>query len=83
MPLNEQLIKKLTSKFEPSTIVYFTFRGNDIALKTDNEGNPIKLYIGKMQENGHISGERYARVLIKDKSGTIIKDHWDKKGQAV
>jgi hypothetical protein len=81
MPLNEQLVKKLSSKLEPSTMVFMTFRGNDLAVKTDNEGNPMQLFIGKMQEDGHISGDRYVRIMVKDKSGTIIKDHWDKKGK--
>ena len=82
MPLNEQLIKKIAKKFEPATMVYMTFRGNDIALKTDQEGNPVQLFIGEMQENGHIKGERYIRNLIKDKNGIVIKDHWDKKGKS-
>ena len=80
MSLNEQLIKKLSAKFEPSAMVYMTFRGNDISVKTDVEGNPIQLFIGKMQENGHIIGDRYNRILVKDTNGNIIKDHWDKKG---
>jgi hypothetical protein len=82
MPLSEQLIKKISSKYEPATMVYLTFRGNDIALKTDSEGNPIQLFIGEMQEDGHIRGERYIRNIIKDKDGIIIKDHWDKKGKS-
>jgi hypothetical protein len=82
MPLSEHLIKKISSKYEPATMVYLTFRGNDIALKTDSEGNPIQLFIGEMQEDGHIRGERYIRNIIKDKDGIIIKDHWDKKGKS-
>ena len=82
MPLNEQLVKKLSGKYEPASRVYMTFRGNDIELKTDNEGNPVQLFIGKMQENGHIKGDRYIRNIIKDKNGITIKDHWDKKGNS-
>lgn len=57
------------------------FKGYDIAFKTDDEGNPILLFIGKKNDQGLIKGQRYARRLLKDKSGTIIKDHWDDKGR--
>ena len=82
MPLNDQLIKKLSSKYEPESMVYLTFRGKDIAMKTDQEGNPVQLFIGEMQEDGHIRGERYVRNLTKDENGAIIKDYWDKKGNS-
>ena len=81
MPLNDQLIKKLLGKYEPVSTVYMTFRGKDIALKTDNEGNPVQLSIGEMQENGQIKGERYVRNIIKDKKGMIINDNWEEKGK--
>jgi hypothetical protein len=82
MNLNEGLIKKLRQKYEPSSMVQIRFRSQDIALQTDLEGNPIKAFIGKLDENGIIRGDRYSRVMIKDRNGNVIKDHWDRKGYA-
>ena len=39
------------------------------------------MFIGKKEANGLIKGDRYARRLLKDKEGKIIKDHWDYKGK--
>ena len=82
MKIGEQLLKKLNKKYEPSTMVSLKFKEYDIALKTDEGGNPILMFIGKVKEDGTIKGERYARRLLKDANGTIIKDHWDLKGKA-
>ena len=41
----------------------------------------ILLFIGKRQIIGKIKGERYARNLLKDSDGKVIKDHWDNKGK--
>jgi hypothetical protein len=82
MKLSEDLIKKLGKKHEPSTMIYAKFRGNDMAIKTDEEGNAVQLFFGKQKEDGTIKGSRYTRTLKKDKKGTIIKDHWEMKGKA-
>jgi hypothetical protein len=82
MKLSEALIKKLAKKYEPATMIHDTFRGNDIAFKTDAEGNPIQLFVGKRTEDGTIKGERFARTLKHDKAGNPIKDHWENKGRA-
>jgi len=29
-----------------------------------------------------MSGERYARRLVFDADGNVLKDHWDNKGKA-
>jgi hypothetical protein len=81
MHIGENLLKKLNKKYETSTVVSLKFRGYDIALKTDEEGNPILMFIGKADAEGQIKGDRYARRLLKDKEGKIIKDHWDYKGK--
>jgi hypothetical protein len=81
MKLGDELLKKLNKKYEPSAMVNISFRRYDLAVKTDEEGNPIVLFIGKEKENGNIKGDRYARRLLKDKEGKIIKDHWDYKGK--
>ena len=82
MKLANDLQKKLSKLYEPSTFVEMKFRGNDIAFKTDENGNPVLLFIGKVNEDGKIKGNRYARVLKYDNKGNKIKDHWDLKGKA-
>lgn len=82
MKLSEPLIKLLSKKYEPSVMVSSTFKGNDIAFRTDEEGNPVLLFFGKLTDKGTIKGERYARTLKKDRTGVIIKDHWELKGPA-
>jgi hypothetical protein len=82
MKLSEDLIKKLQKKFEPSTMVNMRYKGNDVAFKTDKEGNAIQLFVGKKGEDGTIKGYRYIRTLLLDKTGSTIKDHWDLKGKA-
>jgi len=59
------------------------FQRYDLAFKTDEEGNPILLFIGRKDDNGRIRGNRYARRLVKDEAGNIVKDHWDDKGPAI
>jgi hypothetical protein len=75
-------IKILSKHYEPETLVDMEYKGLDMTFKTDNEGNPVLLFIGKRQENGVIYGERYVRTLIKDKNGGNLKDHWEHKGKA-
>ena len=82
MNIGENLLKKLNKKYEISSMINLRFRGYDIALKTDEEGNPILMFIGKADAEGRIKGDRYARRLLKDKEGKVIKDHWDYKGKA-
>lgn len=58
------------------------YKGNDLTFKTDSAGNPSVLFIGRMNENGLIRGERYVRTLKYDNSGKVTKDYWDLKGKA-
>ena len=81
MKLNESLVLKLSKRYQPSTMVEMKFRGKDVSFKTDEEGNPIVLFIGKAQPDGKIKGERYTRRLVRDAQGFLIKDHWDLKGK--
>lgn len=81
MKMGEALMKKLNKRYEPASLVSLKFKEYDIAMKTDEEGNPVVLFIGKAQENGIIRGDRFARRLLKDASGNVIKDHWDYKGK--
>ena len=80
--INEELQKKLAKTYEPSSMQHLRYKGKDLAFKTDANGNPILLFIGKENEQGTIKGERYARTLKYDREGNRIKDHWELKGKA-
>jgi hypothetical protein len=82
MALSEALIKKLSAKFPAGEVSDMVYRGSDLSIKADEQGNAILLFIGKRVENGHIKGERYARRLLYDKEGKLIKDHWEMKGKS-
>jgi hypothetical protein len=82
MKLSDDLIKKLSKKHEPSTLIHDNFRGNAIAFKTDADGNAMQLFIGKLTDNGTIKGERFVRTLKFKSDGTVLKDHWENKGKA-
>lgn len=83
MKLNEDLIKILSKTYEKSSLINSSFKQKDISIKTDNEGNPVLLFIGKRADDGTIKGERYVRTLKRDKDGNIFKDHWELKGKAM
>jgi hypothetical protein len=82
MKLSEDLQKKLSKLYEPSTMVEMKYKGYDLSFKTDEEGNAILLFMGKKTDQGTIKGERYARTLKKHREGKIFKDHWELKGKA-
>jgi hypothetical protein len=63
-------------------MISMKYKGNDVSFKTDEQGNAVVLFIGKKGDEGKVRGERYARTLKYDRSGTVIKDHWDLKGKA-
>ena len=82
MKLNEGLLKILSKAHEKSTLINTVYKGNDVSFKTDADGNPVLLFVGKRQADGTIKGERFARTLKRDREGIIIKDHWELKGKA-
>ena len=82
MNLSEDLIKKLSKVFDPSTMVQFRYRNQDVAVQTNEEGQAVKMFIGKLKDDCMVHGDRYSRVLVKDRNGVLIKDHWDRKGRA-
>jgi hypothetical protein len=82
MSLSDALVKKLSQVYPPSTMIDMTFKGNDLSIRTDEQGNAIQLFIGRRNNAGNIKGERYARTLKYDRSGQRIKDHWELKGKA-
>ena len=56
-------------------MIRLRFGRYDLAFKTDDEGRPVLLFMGKADANGHINGERFVRNL---QAG---KDQWDNKGK--
>jgi len=82
MALSDDLIKELKRKFEISTTTQFRYRSNAVVVQSDKEGHAIRVFIGKVSEDGTIKGDRYSRTLLKDKEGNNIKDHWERKGRA-
>lgn len=82
MPLSEQLIKRLSKTYEPDALVYQTFKGKDLAFKTNGAGEPVLLFIGRKGEDGQVTGDRYVRTLIHRADGSVLKDHWERKGKA-
>lgn len=82
MKLGPEILKILGKKHEPDSMVYSKFSRYDLAFKTDEDGNAVLLFLGEMNDKGQIIGWRYARTLIKDPDGKVIKDHWELKGKA-
>lgn len=81
MAIGAELEKKLSKLYEPSSTIEATFKGNDITILTNKDGEAVTLFIGKRKENNAIAGERYSRRIVKDKEGKIIKSHWDNQGK--
>ncbi|MDF3079125.1 MAG: hypothetical protein K0S09_3014 [Sphingobacteriaceae bacterium] len=82
MKFNDELLKLLNKKHEPDTMVDMRYKTYDLSFKTDKDGNAILLFMGKRTEQGTVKGERYARTLKYKPDGTILKDHWELKGNA-
>ena len=81
MALGADLQKKISQRYEASTIIPMRYRGNDLVVRTDDEGNAIVVFIGSKRDDGSIRGERYVRTLKRDSAGTVVKDHWECKGK--
>ena len=80
--LKEPVLKILSKIYAPSSLIEQRFGRYDLAMRTDEKGRAILLFMGQKDTNGKIKGERYARRLVLDKDGHILKDHWDHKGKA-
>ena len=81
MKVGAELLKVLSKTYAPDEHISRRFGRYDLVFKTDDQGRPVILFIGKADENGKIKGERFARNLVTDSDGKIIKDHWDNKGK--
>lgn len=82
MSLGPAILKILSRRYEPSSFIEKRFQRYDLGFKTDDDGNPIVLFMGTRDASGNIRGRRYARRLVKDNEGKVLKDHWDDKGPA-
>ncbi|WP_367866235.1 hypothetical protein [Pedobacter sp. WC2423] len=80
--LKEPILKILNKIYQPGTMVEMKFKRYDLVFKTDEKGRPMLLFIGEKENNGKIKGERYARRLVENTEGIVLKDHWDHKGKA-
>lgn len=80
--LKEPILKVLSKTYEASAMIELKFKRYDLAIKTDELGRPILLFIGEKDAGGKIKGERFARRLVVDADGKVVKDHWDHKGKA-
>jgi hypothetical protein len=82
MPLSPKLEKLLSKTYAPQERHNTEFLEKDISFITNEQGEPVTLYIGKRREDGDIAGERYARKIVrKPNSNEILKSHWDLKGK--
>jgi hypothetical protein len=79
--LGESIKKLMDKSYRALSIEETNYRGRDLAFKTDKEGRPILLFIGKKIAPGKIRGERYVRNIVRTSDGKV-KDHWEKKGKA-
>ena len=82
MKLGDALLKLLGKKYAPSSTIDTVFHRYDLTFRTDPDGNPVQLFLGKRNEHGQVVGDRFARTLKYDKDGRLIKDHWERKGPA-
>jgi hypothetical protein len=83
MPLHCQLTDKLSKIFEPSTTINDVFKGHDITFVTNENGEPVTLFIGKRRPDGVIIGERYKRTIKRAPGSTqVTGSHWDLKGKS-
>ncbi|SDD70355.1 hypothetical protein SAMN04487996_1025 [Dyadobacter soli] len=82
MKIGDKLLKELSKRYEPERTIDKKFGRYDLTFRTDSDGNPVTLFIGNRGANGRITGGRFTRVIVRDPSGKVLKDHWDAKGRA-
>jgi hypothetical protein len=83
MELGETILKLLSKRYQPSSLMETHCQCYDIAFKTDRQGLPVVAFLGKKDAKGKIRGERFARRLRQLTNGTIIKGFWECTGETV
>jgi hypothetical protein len=82
MPLHQLLAEKLSKIYEPSATINDVFKGLDLTFITNEQGEPITLFLGRRRPDGAISGERYVRTIKREPgSSRVLSSHWDLKGK--
>lgn len=79
--MGKALEAKMDKTYKPSSRIDMEFRGKDVTFYTNENGEPITLYIGRRKENGDIAGEVYSRRIKKRENGAIKESHWDNQGK--
>ena len=79
--IGKALETKLNKIYKPSTRFDDTFKGNDITYITNENGEPVTLYIGKRNADGNISGNLFTRKIKSRQDNKITESHWDNKGK--
>lgn len=82
MKAGEELLKLFNKNYAASTTIDLRFKGYDVSIITDSNGQAVLAFVGKRNESGAIKGDRFARTLKYDREGQLIKDHWERKGKA-
>lgn len=82
MPLSRALEEKLSKTYAPSATLDDTFRGLDLTFVTNDQGEPVTLFLGRRRPDGAIAGERYVRTIKRATDGlAVASSHWDLKGK--
>ena len=81
MPLNPKLEKIVAKIYPADETIHNQYNGKDFTLKTNENGEAVTLFIGKRNEDGTISGERYVRNFKTDSKTGERTSHWDLKGR--
>lgn len=58
MSLSAGILKRLNRKFESSTSIQFRYRRLDVVVQSDEEGNAIRAFIGKANDEAIVKGDR-------------------------
>ena len=78
--LEKDILKLLDQNYPALSVTETRYQDLDVAFKTDSNGIPVLLFIGKKDESGRIRGERYTRKISVTAGGNI-KDNWEHRGK--
>lgn len=82
MKLGAAILKTINKAYPPEEVINLRWGRYDLVLRTDKNGLAVQAFLGRMQENGSVRGDRYARTLKYNRDGALIKDQWERKGPA-